>query len=238
MLSVALAGYKKGQEMKDHTDILESLNLSVLTIIIIVAASMTIFTSFLGLAGAYFRSMLVLKLVRQRQGDSKEAADDTCALACLLVACMRSLSLLPIVFFRLVQYIVLVLITFITQIAIGAYLLNLDMGGLRTSWEQDDDQGYNRRVTLQRYLTCCGFDVWSDSIGTLHTDCPNPPTYANGYTVPTACYKASQDYIDSWMHPIAVAAIVIGSIESLAMAITCVLVFRSKDRNSDTAFDY
>ena len=132
----------------------------------------------------------------------------------------------------------LVLITFITQIAIGAYLLNLDMSSLRTSWEQDDDQGYNRRVTLQNYLGCCGFDVWSDSIGTLHTDCPNNPTYANQYAVPTACFQATKDYVNTWMHPIAVAAIVIGTIESLAMGITFALVFNSKDRNSDTAFDY
>ena len=55
-----------------------------------------------------------------------------------------------------VQYVVLVLITFITQIAIGAYLLNIDMSGLRTSWEQDDEIGKQRRLTLQNYLTCCG----------------------------------------------------------------------------------
>ena len=65
MLSVALAGYNKGQTMKRNTDILDQLNLSILTVIIIVAAAMTVFTSFLGLAGAYFRSMLVLKLVSQ-----------------------------------------------------------------------------------------------------------------------------------------------------------------------------
>ena len=197
MLSIALNGYFKNEGMKKNTDILESLNLGVLTIIIIVAAAATVFTSFLGFMGAYFKNMLTLKL-----------------------------------------YVVLVLITFITQIAIGAYLLNLDMSGLRTSWEQDDDTGYNRRVNLQRELECCGFDVWSDSMGTLHTDCPYPPTFANGFEEPQTCKDAAQDFVKSWLEPIATAAIVIGCIESLAMAITFALVFKSKDRNSDTAFDY
>ena len=63
MLSIALNGYFKNEGMKKNTDILESLNLGVLTIIIIVAAAATVFTSFLGFMGAYFKNMLTLKLV-------------------------------------------------------------------------------------------------------------------------------------------------------------------------------
>jgi hypothetical protein len=137
-----------------------------------------------------------------------------------------------------VQYVVLVLITFLTQVAIGAYLLNLDMSSLRTSWEQDDATGAHRRDVLQRYLTCCGFDVWSDSIGTLHTDCPYLPTFANGYAEPDSCFEAAKDFVNQWLGLVALAAIIIGCIESLAMGITFALIFKSKDKNSDTAFDY
>jgi len=135
-------------------------------------------------------------------------------------------------------YVILVLITFLTQIAVGAYLLNLDMSSLRTSWEQDDQAGADRRDKLQRFLECCGFDNWSDSMGTLHTMCPYPPTYENGYKEPTACYPAAKNFVNQWLGPVAIAAIAIGSVESIAMAITFALIFKSKENNQDTAFDY
>lgn len=94
----------------------------------------------------------------------------------------------------------------------GAYLLNLDLSKLRTSWEQDDSVGAARRNTLQNYLTCCGFDVWSDSIGTLHTDCPYLPSFPE-YKEPTTCFQAAKNFVESWLKPIAIGAIVIGSIE-------------------------
>jgi len=196
MLSIALVGYTKSQTMKNNTDIMNSLNLGLLTIVIVVAAAATVFTSFLGFTGAYFKNMLTLKL-----------------------------------------YVVLVLMTFITQLVMGAYLLNIDMSGLRTSWEQDDSVGRNRRATLQTYMNCCGFDTWSDSLGTLHTPCPYLPTYPQ-YTVPQTCYTAATNFVRGWLNPIATAAIAIGCIESVAMCITFALIFKSKDRNSDTAFDY
>ena len=64
MLSIAVVGYSKSEGMKKNSDILESLKLGPLTLLIIVAAGATVFTSFLGLVGAYFKNMLTLKLVR------------------------------------------------------------------------------------------------------------------------------------------------------------------------------
>lgn len=64
MLSIAVAGFIKNEDMKKNTDILDNLNLGKLTIIIIVAAGATVVTSFLGFIGAYFKHMLTLKLVR------------------------------------------------------------------------------------------------------------------------------------------------------------------------------
>lgn len=58
----------------------------------------------------------------------------------------------------------------------------------------------------------CSFDIWSDSIGTLHTDCPYLPKYPQ-YVEPTSCKQAAEDFVDSWLTPIATAAIVIGCIE-------------------------
>jgi hypothetical protein len=71
MLSIALVGYFKNDEMKQNTDVMEQLNLGLLTIIIIVAAAATVFTSFLGFMGAYFKSMLTLKLVRRGTGHTR-----------------------------------------------------------------------------------------------------------------------------------------------------------------------
>lgn len=50
-------------------------------------------------------------------------------------------------------------------------------------------------------------------MGTLHTDCPYLPTYADGYAEPEACFSAAKSFVRSWLYPIAIAAIVIGSIE-------------------------
>lgn len=71
MLSIALVGYFKNDEMKQNTDVMEQLNLGLLTIIIIVAAAATVFTSFLGFMGAYFKSMLTLKLVGRGTGHTR-----------------------------------------------------------------------------------------------------------------------------------------------------------------------
>jgi len=199
MLSLSLVGYYKTLHMSHVTDVMNSLNLGLLTIIIIVAAAATVLTSFLGFLGAYFQENLVLKL-----------------------------------------YIVLVLITFITQIVIGTFLLDLNMSGLRTAWEQDDATGANRRVTLQNYFGCCGFDTWSDSLGTtIHTDCPEvPATYYVGWQPPESCLQASDNFVHSFITPIATAAIVIGCIESLAMVTACYIVLKHKDVEEDSAFSF
>lgn len=73
------------------------------------------------------------------------------------------MALLPSARLRVLQYIVLVLITFLTQVAIGAYMLNIDMSSLRTSWEQDDAEGQARRDQLQVYLTCCGSETCTET---------------------------------------------------------------------------
>lgn len=111
------------------------------------------------------------------------------------------------------------------------------MSKLRNDWEQDNEEGYNRRVNLQGYLTCCGFDTWHDSIGTLHTACPYPPAYPS-YAPPTTCFQASKNYVNEWLHPVAIAAIVIGCIESVAMVVSGVLVWKSKEKADDSAFSY
>lgn len=77
MLTIALVGYSKNEGMKENTDIMESLNLGVLTIIIIVAAGATVLTSFLGAIGAYFKNMLLLKLVRILQRDITTGSETT-----------------------------------------------------------------------------------------------------------------------------------------------------------------
>lgn len=65
MLGIAIAGQLKDADAKKQTDIMDSLNLGLLTIIIIVAAAATVFTAFLGFIGAWKKNMMLLKLVRR-----------------------------------------------------------------------------------------------------------------------------------------------------------------------------
>jgi hypothetical protein len=83
------------------------------------------------------------------------------------------------------------------------------------------------------------FDTWSDSIGTLHTPCPDSLLpQAPHYIEPKACFQAAKDFVHAWLGPVAIGAIIIGSIESVAMCITFALIMKSKTTDTDTAFDY
>ncbi len=74
MLSIAVVGFTKNNDMKKQTDVMNALNLGMLTIIIVVAAAATVVTSFLGAVGAYFKNMAVLKLVRKHAQACTQAA--------------------------------------------------------------------------------------------------------------------------------------------------------------------
>jgi hypothetical protein len=95
MLVIAVVGYAKSESMKEQTDVMDALNLGVLTIIIVAAAGATVFTSFLGFMGAYFRSMLTLKLVRNTRMNETRHVQGPTALVCSGLIVFEILSSVP-----------------------------------------------------------------------------------------------------------------------------------------------
>ena len=128
------------------------------------------------------------------------------------------------------------------QVAMGIYLLTLDMGTVRTTWNYESASAQGTRISIQESLGCCGYDSWTDSIGyPLLTPCPYAPTApiaASSFVPPTTCQKAVQDYVNKWLLPVAIAAIVLAVVELAAIATTAVIIFRAKDRQQKTGFEY
>jgi len=196
VMIIAVVGYTKANAVKSQSDVLSTLDVPLLTIIVVAAGLATIVTSIFGFAGAIKESHLLLKF-----------------------------------------YIVLTFCVFVTQIVLGAYLLNLDISSLQTRWEEEGDAGKQRRVSFQDYLTCCGFNIWTDSMGTLQTECPYLPTPENDYKEPQTCKSAAQDFVDKWIKPVGIASIVIACIESIAIVISLFIVCKQTEKVEDDSFD-
>ena len=128
------------------------------------------------------------------------------------------------------------------QVAMGIYLLTLDSDTVRTTWNTESASAQSTRVNIQTSLGCCGYDAWTDSIGyPLLTPCPYAPTApvtAAAFTAPTTCQKAVREYVNKWLLPVAVAAIVLAVVELAAIATTAVIIFRAKDKQQKTGFEY
>ena len=126
------------------------------------------------------------------------------------------------------------------QVAMGVYLLTLDMSTVSQSWNQETPAALQTRVDLQQSLQCCGFSTWTDSIGYLQTACPLQPAQpvSAAFSPPQTCQTAIRDYVNRWLVPVAVAAIVLAVVELLAVATTSFIIFRAKDRQAKTGFEY
>jgi len=116
------------------------------------------------------------------------------------------------------------------QIGLGAYLNGLQISDLQNTWEDDTNDGLNRRIAYQAYMSCCGFNYWTDSLGALNTPCLQLPVAPN-YIEPQNCATASQGFIDQYIKPVATAAIVIAVFELVTLLTSCVLLFRGKTKD-------
>jgi len=123
------------------------------------------------------------------------------------------------------------------QIAMGAYLLNLNIDSLQSTWATETVQGTQNRVSFQNYLGCCGWSNWYDSIGQLTTPCPYLPTITNP-ALPTTCRQATLNFVHKYMGAIAAAAITIAVIELVSLFATCFVIFDGKRRGVETGFEY
>jgi len=134
-------------------------------------------------------------------------------------------------------YSVIIFIVIGVQIAMGIYLFQLSVDSLRETWEEDSEVGLNRRISFQNYMTCSGFDYWTDAMGQLHTYNPFTPKSPLD-PVPKTCKEAASEFVRKYMLPVAIAAIVIAAVEFVALGFTCFLIFQAKETVEDTAFSY
>ena len=143
---------------------------------------------------------------------------------------------------QLLKLYLLALIAIISiQIAMGIYLLTLDMNDVRTSWNEETPSARQTRINIQNSLTCCGYDQWTDALSYLQTPCPYAPTapvQASAFTPPQTCQTAVRNYVNRWLVPVAVAAIVLAVVEMMAVGTTGFIIFRQKDRHVKTGFEY
>jgi len=116
------------------------------------------------------------------------------------------------------------------QIAMGAYLISLNINDLQTVWDTDTQAGEDRRIAYQGYLKCCGWQYVTDSM---------PETPCNGqYEV--SCSQATQNVMDQYMTPVALAVVIIGSLEVISLLGTCLIIAstQSKEDYWDNPFGY
>jgi hypothetical protein len=106
------------------------------------------------------------------------------------------------------------------QMAMGAYLDNLDESSLGERWRNATPQ---TRDAIQRYLTCCGWSQLDDTAP--FPDC----TYPDFSPPLDTCQTKAIDYIKTNIKPVSLAAIVIAVIEFVSMFATCGLIYTSKD---------
>ena len=138
-------------------------------------------------------------------------------------------------------YLLALLATISIQIAMGIYLLTLNMDDVRTTWNQETPSARTSRVDIQNSLTCCGYDTWTDSIGFLQTPCPfapMAPVSASLWRPPQTCQVAVKSYVNRWLLPVAVAAIVLAVVEMMAVGTVGFIIFRQKERHVKTGFEY
>lgn len=127
-------------------------------------------------------------------------------------------------------YVLIIFCVIGVEIALGAYLNNLNTNDLRARWEENTTVGQQRREAYQKYFTCCGFEQWTDSLGALNTSCPYMPD-AGGNNVPTTCLEASKAFLKKYIAPVAAAAITIGVLQLVVLMAACFILYKGKDKD-------
>jgi len=103
------------------------------------------------------------------------------------------------------------------QLAMGAYLAELNTSTLDQQWYLSSPDARN---AVQIYFTCCGWKTADDSIP--YPDCVLPPPV-------TSCQTKANDFIDSIYLPVALISICFGCIELVSLIGSCGLIFTSKE---------
>jgi len=128
----------------------------------------------------------------------------------------------------LLFYITTFWIISIALIAFGDYMKNKEAEDLRPSWEESTAVANDNRLQFMEVFNCCGFDRNTDSyqLQTCHIDLNQFPN-----TLP--CSSAMRTFLENEVYPVAIAAIVLGVFELLAIVVTMGIIFTEKNMKEE-----
>jgi hypothetical protein len=116
----------------------------------------------------------------------------------------------------------------IALIAFGDYLNNKEAEDLRASWETSTAVANANRLQFMERFSCCGFDRNTDSYQ-LQACFLDLNLFPN--TLP--CSSAMRTFLENEVYPVAVAAIVLGSFELVAILVTMGIICTEKSMKEE-----
>lgn len=128
----------------------------------------------------------------------------------------------------LLFYITAFWIISIALIAFGNFLNNKSPEDLRTSWDESTAQANANRLQFMERFNCCGFDRNTDSYQ-LQECFVDLNVFPN--TLP--CSTAMRAFLENEVYPVAIAAIVLGSFELIAIIATMAIIFTEKQMTEE-----
>ena len=116
----------------------------------------------------------------------------------------------------------------IALMAFGGFMNGKKAEDLRPSWETSTAIANDNRLQFMQVFSCCGFDRNTDSyqLQTCHLDLNQYPT-----TLP--CSAAMRTFLENEVYPAAVAAIVLGAFELIAICVTMLIIFTEKEMTAE-----
>lgn len=123
----------------------------------------------------------------------------------------------------LMFYITAFWIISIALIAFGNFMMNKEAEDLRASWETSTAIANDNRLQFMEVFNCCGFDRNTDSyqLQQCHVD-------LNQYPNTLPCSVAMRTFLENEVDPVAIAAIVLGAFELIAIVVTMGIIFTEK----------
>jgi len=128
----------------------------------------------------------------------------------------------------LLFYITAFWIISIALIAFGDFMEGKTSEDLRPSWEQSTAVANYNRLQFMEVFNCCGFDRNTDSYQ-LQTCFLDLNVYPN--TLP--CSAAMTTFLENEVYPVAIAAMVLGSFELIAIVVTMGIIFTEKNMKEE-----
>lgn len=197
--------------------ILNDLNVVVVALILAICAGLIFIVAVAGIVGAWkeWRKCLVFVCVVHYITDGAVclvlSTDLTADRSGRVVSCRVVWLYVMWCVVRRVQYASMMFIILCIQLAMGAYLNQLDPASITERWHRAAPA---TRDAIQKFLTCCGWERVTDTAP--FPDCVYPAEEFGTELVANCQYKAEQ-YIKEHIKPVALAAMTIAALEVRAV---------------------